>query len=103
MKYLTIDELKECYISYLLNNFKLAETKARSLADVLDIPDIIHEVESYMSEYIDEVTIDNEVYLHYHCWFLDAYSFAHETYYLKEDIKDGTVESYIKAKKFYSI
>jgi len=102
MNYLTIEELSNKLYEILLNN-KYSSTKAKKISEDILVSDVIHKIDYYMSEYVDEIIINDKEYKRYLCWLNLDVEFKHYTYYLKEDLYDDSVETYVKAKKLYEI
>jgi len=102
---LNINELKIEFENYLIEELKFSNEDAYKYSLKLLNDDRIHEVDEYMSEYIDETDIKGERYIHYHCWFeiehIPFRVFEHDCYYLKEDLIDESVKTYINARKLY--
>lgn len=100
MNFITLDEL--------INELRkvLTDLKIKNIDDYIlkmQSEDAVHEIDEYMQEYVGEEIINNQTYLKYHSWFeLDNKVFEHNVYYLKEDLLDDSIESYVKAHKLYS-
>jgi len=101
---ISINELSEELYNYLLSN-NYSELKARKISNDILVSDVIHKIDYYMSEYLNDEVIDDKEYKKYLCWLeLDEGSiFKHYTYYLKDDLYDDSVDAYVKANKLYEI
>jgi len=98
--FISYEELIE-RLDTFLESINYSKTNIEEINKSLD-NDPIHNDEDYMSEYVADEIINGKEYKHYHCWF-NSFAFKHETYYLKEDLYDDSVEAYLKANKLYQI